>query len=238
MLIVIEAWILLINMPMKPIGRWISTSRGKRKHPTIWGSVLLWLWTLTGRKRCIRKYINWLKMNSNCWLPTSDWWKSVSGRLWIKNFMIIVIVRSSAWNVFVKRVICLPTVTRHYGWIMHSPNFSSFLLFIITICSNGRRPSHLLTGFRKMKLWQILISCFIIIILKVRLRWWKQPSRKTGKCVSSTNFILPGGQLFRLIILISKEMVCKDWLIWWFHLIISNFFGREGDMRWISLGFP
>ena len=32
------------------------------------------------------------------------------------------------------------------------PNFSSFLLFIITICSNGRRPSHLSTGFRKMKL--------------------------------------------------------------------------------------
>ena len=29
-------------------------------------------------------------------------------------------------------------VTRRYGWIMHSPNFSSFLLFITTICSNGR----------------------------------------------------------------------------------------------------
>ena len=56
-------------------------------------------------------------------------------------------------------------------------------------------------------------NCFIIIILKVRLRWWKQPSLKTGKCVSSTNSILPGGRLFRLIILISKEMVCKDWLI-------------------------
>lgn len=30
--------------------------------------------------------------------------------------------------------------------------FSSFLLFITIICSNGRRPSHLSTGFRKMKL--------------------------------------------------------------------------------------
>lgn len=33
-------------------------SRGKRRHPIISDSVLLWRWILTGRKRCIRKYIN------------------------------------------------------------------------------------------------------------------------------------------------------------------------------------
>ena len=74
-------------------------------------------------------------------------------------------------------------------------------------------PSHLSIRSRKMKYWQIRISCFIIIISKDRLHWWKPPSRRTGKCVSSTSYILPGGLRFRLIILISKEMVCKGWLI-------------------------
>ena len=185
----------------------------------------IWIWTLTVRKHYIRKSISWQRMNSNSWLLISGWWKSANGRQWTKNIMITGTVRFAAWNVSAKKVTSLPTGTKHFGWTMRLPSFLSFRLSTTIIFSSGRKRLTPSTRFRRMKHWQIPISCFIIIISRARLHWWKQIIRKKESFVSSTSFTIHGGQPFKVRTLISKGMVCKDWLIWWFLLPISSFIG-------------
>ena len=103
----------------------------------------------------------------------------------------------------------LPTGTKSFGWTMLLRSSLLFPPFITITFSNDRKRLRRSVIFRKRKHWRILINCFTIIILRGPLLWLKQRHRRRENYVSLIICIILGGRLFRAIILISKEMVCK-----------------------------